>query len=100
MSKRHRRTFNPFVTGGANMNSSRTHLMAGRCKCAFYKSAVVGLTLRRKRTVLKCKSLRIHPVPSERLVENRPVLKRLRAIKIPDDVVLKRLRLIVRPLLW
>ncbi|GFT36693.1 hypothetical protein TNCV_2980561 [Trichonephila clavipes] len=32
----------------------------------------------RKRPVLKCKSLRIHPVPSERLIENRPVLKRLK----------------------
>ncbi|GFT28561.1 histone-lysine N-methyltransferase SETMAR [Trichonephila clavipes] len=34
------------------------------------------MVLRRKRPGLNCKSFRIHPVPSERLIENRPVLKR------------------------
>ncbi|GFX74408.1 hypothetical protein TNCV_3453561 [Trichonephila clavipes] len=55
------------------MHSSRTHLMVGSANLQFTKE----LWLSDKKAPFRSeKSLRIHPVPSERLAENRSVLKR------------------------
>ncbi|GFW61117.1 hypothetical protein TNCV_4873271 [Trichonephila clavipes] len=40
---------NPFGTGSANMHSSRTHRMAGWCKYAFQKNALLSLATKTPR---------------------------------------------------